>query len=208
MQTPTQPPSPWTLKALVAQVALALEHMSLDQDSGRVSDIPSARTIRYYTTHGLMDKPLGFKGRTALYGAKHLLQIIAIKRLQTLGLTLGEIQDRLAGLDEAALQEVARLPEALQATGVMEASAAQDTKQEASAPFWERLPAQVNLEQEDVEPAQEAMPAGFVQGVQLTEQVTLMLQPPGRALDIEDLDAIRAAAGPLLALLKKRRLIQ
>ena len=202
MQTPT----PWTLKALVAQVALALEHMSLDQDSGRISDIPTARTIRYYTTHGLMDKPLGFKGRTALYGVRHLLQIIAIKRLQTLGLTLGEIQDRLAGLDEAALQEVARLPAALQPAQAQDEAFGEP--QETGAPFWERMPAQVNLAQEDEAPAHDAMPVGFVQGVQLTEQVTLMLQPPGRALDVEDLDAIRAAAGPLLALLKKRRLIQ
>jgi hypothetical protein len=36
--------------------------------SGRVRDLPDARTIRWYQTLGMVDRPSAFRGRTALYG--------------------------------------------------------------------------------------------------------------------------------------------
>ena len=48
----------------------------------RPPHVPDARTIRYYATLGLIDRPEAFRGRTALYGARHLSQLVAIKRLQ------------------------------------------------------------------------------------------------------------------------------
>ena len=50
--------------------------------SGRVRDLPDARTIRWYQTLGLVDRPAHFRGRTALFGRRHLLQLAAIKKLQ------------------------------------------------------------------------------------------------------------------------------
>ena len=46
----------------------------------------------------------------------------------------------------------------------------------------------------------------MVQGVRLSEGVTLLLET-NRPLEAEDVEAIRAAAAPLLKLLEKRRLI-
>ncbi len=72
------------------------------QANGRVREVPDQRTIRYYTTLGLIDRPAEMRGRTALYGVRHLLQLVAIKRLQTHGLSLAEIQTRVVGRTDAA----------------------------------------------------------------------------------------------------------
>ena len=79
-------------------MALALAVDYAGQASGRVRDVPDRRTIRYYTTLGLIDRPAAMRGRTALYGLRHLLQLAAIKRLQAHGLSLAEVQQRLVGL--------------------------------------------------------------------------------------------------------------
>src|SRR5438034_5727425 len=101
----------WDLDELCAQVALALAADYAGQASGRVRDVPDGRTIRYYTTLGLVDRPVAVpgKGRTAFYGRRHLLQLVAIKRLQAQGLSLSEVQARLVGQTDAVLEETAHL---------------------------------------------------------------------------------------------------
>jgi DNA-binding transcriptional MerR regulator len=99
------------LSELAALVARALAAMPYDgQPSGRVREVPDARTIRYYTTLGLLDRPLTMQGRTAFYGKRHVLQLVAIKRLQARGLTLVEIQRHLLGADDRKLARWAALP--------------------------------------------------------------------------------------------------
>lgn len=97
-----------TIDALGAAVAAALEGAD-SPDSGRVRAIPDVRTIRYYTTLGLLDRPAEMRGRTALYGERHVLQLVAVKRLQAEGLSLADIQEQLAGLTEAKLRRLARI---------------------------------------------------------------------------------------------------
>jgi DNA-binding transcriptional MerR regulator len=70
---------------------------------GRVSAAPDARTVRYYTTLGLLDRPR-IEGRQARYGERHLLQLLAIKALQAFDLPLAEIQQRLYGRGDAELK--------------------------------------------------------------------------------------------------------
>src|SRR6516225_5681107 len=101
---------PWTLDELCAQVALALAVNYTGTNNGRVRDVPDRRTVRYYTTLGLIDRPAAMRGRVALYGRRHLLQLAAIKRLQSRGLSLTEVQSRLLGLTSGALEELAELP--------------------------------------------------------------------------------------------------
>jgi DNA-binding transcriptional MerR regulator len=72
--------------------------------------VPDRRAIRWYTTIGLVDRPASTRGRTALYGERHLLQLVAIKRLQAAGRSLAQIQAELAGATEGALRSLARLP--------------------------------------------------------------------------------------------------
>jgi DNA-binding transcriptional MerR regulator len=69
----------------------------------RVSAAPDARTVRYYTTLGLLDRPR-IEGRQARYGERHLLQLLAIKALQAFDLPLADIQQRLYGRGDAELK--------------------------------------------------------------------------------------------------------
>src|ERR687893_3208522 len=100
----------WTLDELAERVddALAVDYQG--QPSGRVRAVPDRRAIRWYATIGLIDRPVAHRGRTALYGPRHLLQLVAVKRLQARGLPLVAIQQELAGATDAQLTRVARLP--------------------------------------------------------------------------------------------------
>src|SRR4029453_2724234 len=103
----------WTLDELVERVGRALPPEYSGAPNGRVRDLPDRRAIRWYTTTGLVDRPLGMRGRVALYGPRHLLQLVALKRRQAEGRTLAEIQAELAGASDEALAGVARVPERL-----------------------------------------------------------------------------------------------
>src|SRR5262245_30045664 len=96
-----------TIEELFAQVDLALSKNYPGAPNERVRDVPDRRTVRYYTTLGLIDRPARMRGRTALYGRRHLLQLVAIKRLQAMGSSLHEVQQRLLALSDPELEEIA-----------------------------------------------------------------------------------------------------
>src|SRR5215211_913576 len=100
----------WTLDELVERVGDALAAEYSGAPNGRVRDLPDRRAIRWYTTIGLVDRPLGMRGRVALYGPRHLLQLVALKRRQAQGRTLAEIQAELAGAPDEALASIAAVP--------------------------------------------------------------------------------------------------
>lgn len=102
--------STWTIGELAERAAAALAVDGSPQVSGRVRDVPNERLIRWYTTIGLVDPPLGRRGRTALYGPRHLLQLVAVKRRQAAGRSIAEIQTELAGATDATLERIAALP--------------------------------------------------------------------------------------------------
>jgi hypothetical protein len=97
----------WTIEELSAEVARALATGYEGAASGRVRDVPDLRTIRYYTTLGLIDRPAAMRGRTALYGPRHLLQLVAIKRLQARGLSLAQVQEQLLAASDVMLGRLA-----------------------------------------------------------------------------------------------------
>lgn len=190
----------WTLSDLSAKVALALSEGYEGQSNGQVRDVPDPRTIRYYTTLGLVDRPLEMRGRTALYGRRHLLQIVAIKRLQARGLALSAIQEELLGLSPRALERLADLPGGI-ALGEGDSRSAGRTKN-----FWKEEPAAVPSG-----PAGSSGPSGFSPGLlqllELREGAGLLLKPE-RTITPEDLEILRTAATPLLKALEARRLLQ
>ncbi|WUI00026.1 helix-turn-helix domain-containing protein [Spirillospora sp. NBC_00431] len=100
----------WTITELAERAAAALAADGSAQVSGRVRDLPNERLIRWYTTIGLVDPPLGRRGRTALYGPRHLLQLVAVKRLQAAGHSIAEIQIELAAATDTTLERIAALP--------------------------------------------------------------------------------------------------
>jgi DNA-binding transcriptional MerR regulator len=102
----------WTIAELSERVAAALAEAAYEPPAnGQVRAVPDLRTIRYYTSLGLLDRPSAMKGRTALYGRRHLLQLVAVKRLQAEGRSLSEVQAALTGLDDERLAAIARVPE-------------------------------------------------------------------------------------------------
>src|SRR3954469_14788613 len=94
-----------SLLELSEEVAAALARLGFlgAAPDARVSPAPDARTVRYYTTLGLLDRP-DIVGRQARYGRRHLLQLLAIKGLQVRSLPLAEIQERLYGRSDAELE--------------------------------------------------------------------------------------------------------
>ncbi|HWO64299.1 MAG TPA: MerR family transcriptional regulator, partial [Umezawaea sp.] len=86
----------WTIDELVERVGAALTAEYPGAPNGRVRDVPDRRAVRWYATTGLVDRPSAMRGRTALYEPRHLLQLVAVKRLQADGRTLAEIQAELS----------------------------------------------------------------------------------------------------------------
>ncbi|POM25793.1 hypothetical protein BTM25_01760 [Actinomadura rubteroloni] len=180
----------WTIRELADHAAAKLAASASEQVNGRVRDLPNERLIRWYTTIGLLDPPLGRRGRVALYGRRHLLQLLAVKRRQAQGRTIAEIQLELAGATDATLERVAGAA----------ADAEPDAPPAERERFWAARP--------DISfgvPATLDTSPALVRGVRLVPGLTVLLEVED--LDAEDLDALRAAAGPLLQELRRRGLL-
>ncbi|XVU22209.1 MerR family transcriptional regulator [Actinoplanes sp. CA-054009] len=128
----------WTIDELVERVREALTAEYPGAPNARVRDVPDRRAIRWYTTIGLVDKPLGMRGRTALYGPRHLQQLVAIKRRQAQGQSLAEIQADFTWISPERLREAAQVPEHLLDDSD---SAPPDPALDARTRFWADPPA-------------------------------------------------------------------
>ncbi|MGX6607389.1 MerR family transcriptional regulator [Micromonosporaceae bacterium Da 78-11] len=190
----------WTMDELVDRVREALAAEYPGAPNGRVRDVPDRRAIRWYTTIGLVDRPLGMRGRTALYGPRHLQQLVAVKRRQAEGHSLARIQIELNWISDDALQGVSRVPESLLAAD----GPGLDHHADAHRPrFWAQSPSAG---------AATAVPAPThqdgvgrpVSGVTLGGGAILLV--PHHVSDQDRVD-IAAAAAPLLDLLEARGLI-
>jgi DNA-binding transcriptional MerR regulator len=205
----------WTIAELSAKVGEALSVDYGGQPNGQISDVPNARTIRYYTTLGLIDRAAEMRGRTALYGVRHLRQLVAIKRLQLEGLSLTEIQARLTGATNETLARLARVPST--ATPELEAPlAAHSPGAQAPEPeahrltrparreaFWQAAAPEPSVEPPVPSPVLEP---SLLTGVPLAPDVTLLLAA-SRSLDAADLAALETAVAPLLSILRARGIL-
>ncbi|CAN5922772.1 hypothetical protein BH11MYX3_BH11MYX3_24140 [soil metagenome] len=177
--------SSWTLPELVAQVTERIAALPPPKN-GQVRAVPDDRTVRYYGTIGLLDRPLAMRGRTALYGPRHLAQVVAIKRLQSTGKSLAEIQELWPTLDDPTLARM---------SGV---SLATMGKRGSRKEFWKQAPTLTAPVSSPVELR-----------VQLASGLTLIVavdSSAALALSTADVRAIRAAAAPLVTELAHRRL--
>jgi DNA-binding transcriptional MerR regulator len=196
----------WTLQELVSEVAMRIAALPAPRN-GQIRAIPDDRTVRYYATIGLLDRPAAMRGRTALYGPRHVAQVVAIKRLQAMGRSLSEIQALWPTLDDHTLTRMSgvELPAAEPATG--------------GAAFWKRVPAQRAAAPAEVAgtvPAADLQAPAPARGaaaaielrVELAPQIVLVLVVVDERIAISpaDVHALREAAAPLLAELASRRL--
>jgi len=202
----------WTLDELVKRVREALEAEYPGVPNGRVRDVPDRRVIRWYSTIGLVDKPLGMRGRTALYGPHHLQQLVAIKRRQAEGYSLAEIQAEFTGISPSALTDIAHVPPQL----LIEIDTEGPDNQFHRPRFWADRPTEASLPppelpqmstavvtaSDPVRPRPSATTQPFT-GLALGGGVLLLVP---HALSDRDRDAIAEAAAPLLDLLAARGL--
>lgn len=214
----------WTLDELVARVSAALEAADYPgAPNGRVREVPDRRAIRWYTTIGLLDRPDGMRGRSALYGPRHLAQLVAIKRRQAQGRSLAQIQAELVGATDTVVYGIAGLDPAHVGTpkeSIASAPRGAFWAQPVTAPAPEpavaspeagaRHPAgpEPVAARGEASPEPEALESGptedVLTGVTLPGGAVLLL--PTRP-DHDDLAALRAAAQPLIDLLTTRGLL-
>lgn len=80
------------------------EHHYTISELAQVADV-TPRTIRYYTTEGLLPPP-DTRGRYALYSDTHLLRLRLIARLKDAYLPLSEIKTRLEHISNEQMQQL------------------------------------------------------------------------------------------------------
>jgi DNA-binding transcriptional MerR regulator len=82
----------------------------LELASDRLGEGITSRTVRLYATQGLIDRP-GKEGRSAVYGQRHLLQLLLIRSLARRGLSLSAIAPMVVCSDEEINQQLRHLDE-------------------------------------------------------------------------------------------------
>jgi DNA-binding transcriptional MerR regulator len=126
-------PSPFSLATAVGSDALIGLDELLTVAGERLGEEISPRTVRLYATEGLIDRP-GKEGRHAVYGQRHLLQLLLIRSLARRGLSLtaiaplvvcsdAELVEQLQQLEEPSAAELSSGPHASPSTEQQEALA-------------------------------------------------------------------------------------
>ncbi len=187
----------WPIAELVGFVEQCISAFPAAPKNGQVRAVPDERTVRYYGTIGLLDKPIAMRGRTALYGRKHVAQIIAIKRLQADGRSLAEIQALWPKLDDATLSRMSGVQFPPRPTARKE--------------FWKDAPAPASASASASAtdaPSEQPPPTPVELRIELAPNVILLVAVPASGISISqaDIGAIRAAAATLVTELASRQL--
>ena len=192
-----------TMPEFAEAAARAVQASGAVPDNRQAKAVPAARMIRYYTARGLLPRP-GTRGRALVYGRRHLLQLVAIKRMQAQGLSLDEIADRLKVISPSELEDLAAVAdEAIPRNlGDVDPTHAKEASRRAER-FWEATPAELDSVttggEAPVRAANRVPGVNTLTEVRLSDSVRLLIEDaPG---GLPSLDALRAAAGPLLHLL-------
>ncbi len=96
----------FTADDLVAVSSELLRSVAPVQTRYRVGAVPTPRSLRFYTARGLLDKPFSTAGGRARYGYRHLLQILAVKFLQSQYLPLVKIRGLVANAGNRDLEQL------------------------------------------------------------------------------------------------------
>jgi DNA-binding transcriptional MerR regulator len=192
---------PWTIAELAERAAGALTAAAPTVRSGRIREAPNERLIRWYATVGLVDPPLSRRGRVALYGRRHLLQLVAVKRRQAQGRSLAEIQAELAGATDKQLEAIAQVPAHPSGVERDHGEGAGPGRMDVTPParFWARSARQPPADQ----PPAGRPSTGQPLGIRVAPGVVLLIEDAAGILDPDDLTSIRQAARPLLSALAR-----
>ena len=91
---------------LADQAARILGRAAPQQGRGTVSEVPDERTVRYYLTEGLISPAEDRQGTASVFGYRHLLQLLVIKKLQAEHLPIRKIRDLVSDRKERELERL------------------------------------------------------------------------------------------------------
>ncbi len=146
-------PSDLRLRNLLFALNRVLLSVRIDELPSRVREVPDERTARFYSSIGLLSPPTRFDGRRAFYGRRHLLELLAIKRLQSRGLTIRQIRDKLKHASLSDLTAISTVP-----PGILQ-QAVRQAQQDPSLDFWPRPAASDRHPASTQVPPQQSAPA-------------------------------------------------
>ncbi|GAA0516669.1 MerR family transcriptional regulator [Deinococcus depolymerans] len=95
------------IDGFVAEANVWLSRLLPEDRAGRPKDEVNARLVRHYTTSGLLPAPRR-EGREARYDRRHLLHLLALRRLMADGLSGKVLFGTLSGRSEADLERLAQ----------------------------------------------------------------------------------------------------
>jgi hypothetical protein len=133
--------SPWNARGLAAHVTALVDSAGLRPTNASARAAPSARSVRFYVSHGLLDRPEG-AGTAATYGYRHFLQLLAIKIRQREGQTLETIKREMKDVTGDALER--RIAQSL-APALVANPVTPRTEDEAPV-AWRRMPVAEGVE--------------------------------------------------------------
>lgn len=76
------------------------------QGRGTVTELPDERTVRYYLAEGLVPPAEEKQGTASVFGYRHLLQLLVVKKLQAEGLPIRAIKELATGKTERQLEKL------------------------------------------------------------------------------------------------------
>lgn len=144
------------LPRLIAILREQLPEIAPIQTKYRVTEMPTERTIRFYTSIGLVDKPVVGSAGKAFYGYRHLLQTLAVKYLQSQYLPLVKVRSLVEGADNRELELM--IPPISPVTAVHRRIAREDRKP-PGAPLLRPAPQTAPAARETPEPPGGGIPA-------------------------------------------------
>jgi DNA-binding transcriptional MerR regulator len=95
--------APWNARGLAAHVTALVDAAGVRPTNSSARAAPSARSVRFYVSNGLLDRPDG-TGTAATYNYRHLLQLLAIKIRQREGQSLERIKSDIHEVTGDALE--------------------------------------------------------------------------------------------------------
>ena len=193
----------WKIEDLVERANEVFQKHGLVAPNGRVREMINLRLVRLYTTLGLIDRPV-LRGRTGFYGIRHLMQLVAIKRLQSEGWSLAEIQNRLLALSDEELEQIAQLPKASLSESEGTVSA---PKRLPARAFWKLAEAPAPSEAVVTTPGLQTPQVKQWSHVTLAPGVHLLVEQEIES-DPQLLQELQQAAAPLVRFLRSRHLVR
>jgi len=94
------------LPEFAAVCGRVMSELGLEQARGTVTNVPDERTIRYYLAEGLIQPVDERQGTASVFGYVHLLQLVAVKKLQAEHFPIRKIRELVGGKSEQELESL------------------------------------------------------------------------------------------------------